>query len=315
VSPGDRIDLRDVDQLGRALDRFGPWIERAYAPRAEGLEHLEREGPALLVGNHSGGPLAMIEPLVLAYAASRRVARERLPHLLLHEIMWRTPLAPWLASIGAVRATAETANGLLASGRSVLVYPGGDREAFRTFRERDTISFGARRGYVKLAIERGVPIVPVVTTGMHSGFMCLDDGHALATRLPLARSLRVGVLPVTLSFPFGLGIGVPPPYVPAFANVRIRVLPPMHFLRKGAAAANDEAYVESCHRLVSAAMQRELDALSGERRGERRTRAHAALDRFFDELERLTLLPRAPAAAPRPSTVPAAPSPPLRRAA
>jgi TolA-binding protein len=37
---------------------------------------------------------------------------------------------------------------------------------------------------VKLAIRHGVPIVPVVTTGLRSGFVCLSDGRALAERRP-----------------------------------------------------------------------------------------------------------------------------------
>lgn len=93
---------------------------------------------------------------------------------------------------------------MLDRGEKVLVYPGGDREPFRHFFDRDQICFGDRRGYVELAIRRGVPIVPVVTAGMHSSFVSLGGGHALAARLPLARRLRVGVLPVTLGFPFGL---------------------------------------------------------------------------------------------------------------
>jgi 1-acyl-sn-glycerol-3-phosphate acyltransferase len=211
-----------------------------------------------------------------------------------------------------VRATPATAHGLLDTNRSVLVYPGGDRDAFRTFRERDSLAMGTRRGYLKLAIEKGVPIVPVVTTGMHSGFVCLSDGHELARRFPLAASLRVGVLPITISVPFGITLGVPPPYVPITSDVRIRVLPPIHFLRRGEAAAKDEAYVETCHRIVTATMQRELHALAARRRDERRSRAHAFVDRVLDAYTALTLAPRA---APAPETQPTSHEAPLRRAA
>lgn len=289
---GDDVQARDPRAVERALERLGPWIERAYAPRAVGLEHLERDGAALIVGNHSGGPLAMIEPLVLAHALRPRLGTARLPTLLLHEIMWRTPLAPKLAALGAVRASPENANALLDLGRPVLVYPGGDREAFRSFRDRDRVALGPRRGYVRLAIERGVPIVPVVTAGMHSGLVCLDDGHALAARFPLARALRVGVLPITLSVPFGLTVGVPPPYVPISGRVRIRALEPIHFARSGSAAASDSAYVEACHRTVVGTMQRALDSLGDERRAERRRALHHHLDRALTAVEQLTLAPR-----------------------
>lgn len=296
--PGDDPHARDLRALDRALDALGPWIERSYAPRACGVEHLDREGATLVVGNHSGGPLAMLEPLVLAHALRPRLVTERLPHLLLHEILWRTPLARRIATLGAVRASQENAGALLDLGRPVLVYPGGDREPFRHFRDRDRIVLGPRRGYVRLAIARGVPIVPVVTAGMHSGFVCLDDGRALAERFPLARALRVGVLPTTLSFPFGLTIGVPPPYLPLSGRVRIRVLEPIRFARSGSEAAADAGYVEACHRTVVGAMQRALDGLADDRRAERRRELHRHLDRALDALERATLAPRdrAPAA-------------------
>lgn len=300
VRVGDDPAARDLGTLGRTLARVHGLFERLWAPRVEGAHHLAAPGPALVVGNHSGGVLAMFEPLVLAHALAPHVGLAVLPRLLLHEIMWRTPLAPAIARLGAVRASRPNADAVLARGEKVLVYPGGDREAFRSFFDRDRICFGDRRGYVALAIAHGVPLVPVVTAGMHSGFVCLDDGHAIASRFPLARALRVGVLPLTLGFPFGLMPLVPLPYLPLASGVRIRVLAPITFSRSGAEAARDEAYVEACHARVVHAMQQALDALSLARTEERRARVHGWIDRAFGWLERVTRsAPRAlPAAAP-----------------
>lgn len=286
---GDDPSVRRPEALERLLDRAAVVLDWLWRARGEDLAHLGGEEPALFVGNHSGGPLALFEPLLLAHLARRAgVAVALLPFLLLHEIMWRTPLAPLLARLGAVRASPENANAILARGGRVLVYPGGDREPFRAFRDRDRVALGDRRGYVKLAIRHGVPIVPVVTTGLQSGFVCLSDGRALAARFPLARFFRVGVLPITLSFPFGLWLGVPPPYVPLFVRARVRALPPIHFTRAGERAAKDEAYVEACHRIVVHAMQTALDALAKERRDERRQGLHAALDALVDRFEQWT---------------------------
>jgi 1-acyl-sn-glycerol-3-phosphate acyltransferase len=289
VSPaiGDDLDARDELFVARTLARLGPAMEQLWSPRIEGAGHLA-QAPALLVGNHSGGVLAMLEPLVLAHALRRAGFGARLPHLLLHEVMWRSPLAPLAARLGAVRASEPNARALLARGGRVLVYPGGDREAFRHFVDRDRVQLGDRRGYVRLALTSGVPIVPVVTAGFHSGHVSLHDGHALARRLPLARSLRVGVLPVTFGLPFGLTFGAPPPYLPVTGRVRIRVLPPIRFARSGEAAARDEAYVEACHQRVAAAMQAALTELARSRRLERRRDLHDALDGLLDQLERLT---------------------------
>ena len=59
-------------------------------------------------------------------------------------------------------------------GAILLVYPGGDREVFRTWRDRNRIDFGGRLGFVRLALRTGVPVVPagsgapVVKVGPHS---------------------------------------------------------------------------------------------------------------------------------------------------
>lgn len=317
---GDDPSIRRPSALHRALDLMGALLDWLWRATGEGLHHLAGDEPALLVGNHSGGPLALFEPLLLAHLARRTgVAVAALPYLLLHEIMWRTPLAPLLARLGAVRASPDNANAILASGARVLVYPGGDREPFRSFRDRDRIALGDRRGYVKLALRHGVPIVPIVTTGLQSGFVCLSDGRSLAARFPLARLFRVGVLPITLSFPFGLWLGVPPPYVPLFVRARVRALPPMRFARTGEAAARDESYVEACHREVEAAMQAALDELARERRAERRAALHARLDAVVDAFERWTgVAPTFPPAIPiraRVRSVPSRPSWEPRRAA
>lgn len=321
---GDDPSFRRPEALSRALDRASAVLDWLWRACGEGLRHLDHDGPALIVGNHSGGPLALFEPLLLALLARRSgVAVTRLPWLLLHEIMWRTPLAPLLERLGAVRASPDNANAILASGGKALVYPGGDREPFRAFRDRDRIALGDRRGYVKLAIRHGVPIVPVVTTGLQSGFVCLSDGHAFAQRFPLARFFRVGVLPITLSFPFGLWLGLPPPYIPLFTRVRVRALPPIHFTRAGERAAKDEAYVEACHRIVVHAMQTTLDELAHDRRADRRAGLHALLDGWVDRFERWTGVSPAPApiaAAPASNVValpmrPSRPSLPPRMAA
>src|SRR5690349_10593841 len=109
---GDDPCVRRSDVLSGVLDRIGAVLDRVWRARGEDLHHLDQAGSALIVGNHSGGPLAMFEPLLLAHLARKSVPVARLPHLLLHEIMWRTPLAPLLERMGAVRASNENAEAI-----------------------------------------------------------------------------------------------------------------------------------------------------------------------------------------------------------
>lgn len=271
-----------------ALDAVAPYVERIFSPRASGVANLRVAGPALLVANHGGGVLAALEPLVFAHAIREALGDDAaMPRVLAHEALFRTPAADWLASVGAVRASPENARELLAAGEKVLVYPGGDREAFRPWSERHRVTLGDRRGYARTALEMGVPIVPVVSAGMHSGFVSLSDGRELAKKLPIARMLRVGVVPITLSFPFGVSLGLPAPYLPIDARVRIRILPALRAGRRASGETSCPERIDALHEEVLSRMQRAMDHLVRERRLERAVAIRRVLDGWVERLDRV----------------------------
>lgn len=127
---------------------------------------------------------------------------------------------------------------------------------FEPHRDRNKIIFAGRSGFARLAIEAGVPIVPVVTAGAGDSLLVLSDGQKLAKTLKLDRLLRMNALPVSVSFPWGLNVGLVGllPYVPLPAKIRTRVLPPMR-------PKPDETAVAFAHR-VETAMQAALDTLT-----------------------------------------------------
>ena len=73
---------------------------------------------------------------------------------------------------------------------------------------------GGRKGFLKLALEKDVPIVPMVTLGGQETALFLSRGEGLARFLGLDKSLRLKSLPIMLSLPFGLQVG-PLPHIPA----------------------------------------------------------------------------------------------------
>lgn len=265
----DSLENRDPARIAEFLDRMDPVLERFFHPHVKGLSRIP-SGPALYVANHNAGVL-MPDVFIVASAIFRQRGLDDLPFALAHDLALKAPaLNRLLCPLGAVRARAGTAERILAAGHKALVYPGGDVEVMRPFSQRDKIVFGARRGYVKLALRAGVPISPIVTAGAHSGFVVLDDGGNVARALGLDRWARVNVLPTILSFPWGLTFGVPPPYVPMPTPIRSEVLAPIHFAWTGEEAAADEKWVDECHRRVVDTMQEALTRLARERREERR---------------------------------------------
>lgn len=260
----------DLEQRDPArMEAFARWVELAVARyhRAEvrGTERVPR-GASLIVGNHNAGAWSA-DMFLLGTALYRAHGLEGAPYGLAHEVILGMPGArQLLLPLGALRASHETAERVFRAGRRVLVYPGGDLEAMRPWRDRDRIVFGGRKGYLRLALRSGVPIVPVVAAGAHETFIVVDDLRWLARAMHAERWLRVGVWPLTLCLPWGITLGPMIPYLPLPSRILIEFLEPIRFERSGPAAAADRAYVEDCDRRVRETMQRALTRLADERR-------------------------------------------------
>ena len=93
--------------------------------------------------------------------------------------------------IGYISANHENADDALRSGGLVVVFPGGDYDVYRPTFSENKIDFGGRTGYVKAALNAGVPIVPTVGIGGQETQIFLSRGTWLAERLgPIARLAR-----------------------------------------------------------------------------------------------------------------------------
>jgi 1-acyl-sn-glycerol-3-phosphate acyltransferase len=279
----DSIDQRDREKIELAVSILEPLLETLFHPVVRGLDRIP-EGPGLYVANHNGGVL-FPDTYLLGATLYRHCGMEDLPYALAHDMAVRPPIAnQMMVPLGGVRASPENAQKLFAASRKVLVYPGGDVEALRPFKDRNKIVFGERRGYVRLAIEHGVPIIPVVSAGAHSSMMVLDDGGRIARFLGIDRAFRVKVCPIVISIPWGLTIGFPPPYVPLPSRIYMEILDPIRFDRAGREAAADRGYVEECHQRVVDAMQTALTRLASERQHDKRERLLGRLARIADRL-------------------------------
>lgn len=184
------------------------------------------EGPVLFVANHGFGSLFDLNVLA-TLAALDDLGLDRPITTLVHQIAWTVGLGPALERLDCRPASRTAARDALADGRHVLVFPGGDLDAFKSHRDKDRIVFGGRVGFARMAIEQDVPVMPVVTAGAGDTLLVLSDGQAIARRLRLDRLLRLKALPVSVAFPWGLNLGVAGflPYLPVRVTLRTRALP------------------------------------------------------------------------------------------
>lgn len=227
-----------------------------------GTENLPAEGPALLVGNH-GGAINSPDMLMLFAAWYRHQGFDRPLHALAHDFFFRVPLlSDALRGFGAMPANPEAAAEIFRGKGFLLVYPGGDRDAFKPFGTRNRIRFYGRRGFIKLAIRNRVPIIPVCARGGHDTLFVITSGRPFAKALGLDRLFRLDLLPISWSFPWGLTAGPFLPYIPLPVHIRLRFCPPMPFGEFRPEDADDPAAIEYCHDRIVEVMQKTHDSMS-----------------------------------------------------
>ena len=258
--PKADLDERDPDYIREQLP--GLWMLASIYFRADvrGLHHIPAEGPVLMVGNHSGGNLTP-DTSVLTLAFNTYFGVERRFFQLAHNLVLSMPGLGQLRKFGTVAASPENANRALDSGAALLVYPGGDYEVHRPSWEAGRVDFNRRKGFIRLALQKDVPIVPIVSAGGQETALFLSRGEGLAKLLRLDKTFRLKVLPLSLALPWGLNVGDMLGHFPLPAKITVQALPPIDLRERfGEDPDLDVVYDE-----IIGEMQQALDDLYAER--------------------------------------------------
>src|SRR6478672_9176296 len=257
--PKADLDQRDPDYIREQLP--GTWLLASLYFRADvrGLERIPPEGPVLLVGNHSGGNVPPVT-FVFTLAFCSYFGVERPFYQLAHNLVVSAPPLGWLRKFGTVAANHENAQMALESGAALLVYPGGDYEVFRPSWERHKVDFGGRKGYVRLARDAGVPIVPIASVGGQETALFLDRGQWLAKLLMVDKLARLKSVPILLAPPWGLVVSDMVPRLPLPTKIAIEVQDPVD--AADIAASDDDVINDK----VLSSLQAGVDRLAAERR-------------------------------------------------
>jgi 1-acyl-sn-glycerol-3-phosphate acyltransferase len=242
----------------RVIGVLRPIAKRWFRSEVRGLEQIPAGG-VLLVSNHSGGTLATDLP-TFAVDFYDHFGYDRPLYTLSHDILSVGFTKQFFLRTGFIPASRENAAQALASDAAVMVFPGGDHDAMRPTLQQNVIDFNGRTGYVRTAIEAGVPIVPSVSIGGQETQFFLTRGTWLARRLGLKKLLRSELAPVSIGFPFGLTLGAA--NLPLPSKIVTQALPPINVVTKFG-KKTDVAEVDAHVRGV---MQAAVDQLARERR-------------------------------------------------
>ena len=259
--PDDWLDAWDPEYIRTTLPTLRLFSDVYHRAEVRGLANIPAEGPVLLVGNHSGGTL-ISDTFVFAQAFYDHFGPLRRFHQLAHDLVFQIPgVRASLSRFGTVPASPENMGRALERDAALLVYPGGDHETYRPSWESAEIDFAGRTGFLKLAIEHDVPIVPVVAIGGQETALFLGQGRRFARLLRLDSMLRLKVLPAQLGPPFGVTVLDLPGRIPLPAKITVRALPKID-VKKRLGAKPD---IEEAYELVTGKMQKALHDLDEER--------------------------------------------------
>lgn len=186
------LDEGYIDAYGRTLFRF--LHDRYWRIEWRGLEHVPREGRAVLTGVHRG---FMPWDGVMALHLLRRETG-RIPRFLIHPCLIKFPfLANYMTKLGGIVACQQNADWVLEREGLLGMFPEGIGGAFTMYRDAYKLGRFGRDEYVKMALRNRAPIVPFVTVGSAEIYPILLRVDSKLVR----RVLEWPYLPVTPTFP------------------------------------------------------------------------------------------------------------------
>jgi 1-acyl-sn-glycerol-3-phosphate acyltransferase len=222
-----------------------------FRVETHGIERVPRGG-VLLISNHAGQlpfDATMISAAMLLEAEPPRIVRGMAEY-------W-VPELPFVSEIaargGAVAGTPETCREMLEAGEAVLAFPEGVRGMNKLYKDRYRLMrFGL--GFMRLALEARVPIVPISVVGSE------EQQPGLANWRGLGRALGMPAFPVTPTFPWLGPLGL----LPLPVKYHLWFGEPLHF--EGSPTEEDAAIEERVEQVRQAILDgfgRGLEARHG----------------------------------------------------
>jgi 1-acyl-sn-glycerol-3-phosphate acyltransferase len=257
------LEVEQSRWMERQKYLWNPLMDYYFRMEIEGWDLLP-DPPALVVGIHSGAPFVW-DAWTVGIQWWRHFGDSRILHGTAHDLLMAMPgIGAYFRAMGVLPAAPDSIAAALAAGRDVALWPGGEVDSLRPWTERDTAVLAGRTGFIRMAINAGVPIVPVATVGGPDSMPVLLRGRRLAKALQLDRVARLKVFPIALSAPWGIAPAALPE-LPLPTKIRTAFQAPIE-LSRDPERAKDEDYVQGKYEEVRASIQAGMDALARRRR-------------------------------------------------
>jgi 1-acyl-sn-glycerol-3-phosphate acyltransferase len=219
----------------RVLPNFLLDIMKTYLRvTTEGIENIPEQGPCIVVANHSG--YMGFDALMIGHHIYQE--RGRLPKIIAHKLWFFKPeISVRAQKLNLIPATLENGYAILKKGGCLILFPEGEEGNFKPTRYRYRLR-RFRRGFVRLALRTGAPIIPSVVIGA-------EETSITLSQVRWAKQVIGIIVPIPLNV------------IPLPAKWRIKFLKPI-YLGKNPEKAEDLKYVTKLSRQIRMQVQKEL---------------------------------------------------------
>lgn len=211
-------------------------ITRYLRVKCEGIENVPKAGPYIVIANHSG--YMGFDALMIGHQIHQ--AKKTVPRIIAHKLWFLHPdISVHIKKLGLIPATLENGFKILNEEQPLILFPEGEEGNFKPTRLRYRLR-RFRRGFVRLALRTGAPIVPSFVIGA-------EETHITLSQIRWAKELLGVLIPIPLNV------------IPLPVKWHIRFLPPI-YIKKAPEKADDIEYVTKLSRDIRLKLQKEIHA-------------------------------------------------------
>ena len=219
----------------RALPNFLLELMTRYLRvSCRGIENIPKSGPYIVIANHSG--YMGFDALMIGHQIHQ--AKKSVPRIIAHKLWFLHPeFSVHIKKLGLIPATIENGFKILERGQPLILFPEGEEGNFKPTRLRYRLK-RFRRGFIRLALRTGAPIIPSFVIGA-------EETHITLSQIRWAKELLGVLIPIPLNV------------IPLPVKWHICFLPPI-YIEKQPERADDIPYVTKLSREIRLNLQREI---------------------------------------------------------
>lgn len=189
--------LRNAQFISKTLKNWMPRFEFLFGCKVLGIEKLKSK-QYLCVANHNIGVL--VEGFTLLNAWQKHFNNSQVCYAMAHPFFFNFPGVGYVMKrLGCIPASYEASQIVIKNKDSVLVFPGGNYEAIRSYFDRELCDFKQRKGWLKIALRNNLEIVPISIVGSHSVNPVFYRSKFLSYFLILPIVFRIKWFPISLA--------------------------------------------------------------------------------------------------------------------